>query len=203
MSPKPVYAELRDIFTIGLLIFIPFVVTITILRVGFTFLDNLLRPYFHPIIGDITGLGLISIGLTILFFGLIGRYSKWTIEKFERTLLRIPIVGGIYFTVKQTIEMFFIRKDTLKERVVLVEFPRTGIYSIGFTTGAVVSSARKETKKDLLNVYVPTSPNPTTGFFLMVPRNKVKPLRMGVDEAFGLILSGGLGAVSNSKAKRR
>lgn len=186
-------SEFKDTFITGLVAFIPLFATLYILWIGFGFIDSLLKPMVKIAVGDIPGISAMLIISIILIIGLIARSGAGLrlIERFENTLLKIPVVSGLYSTIKQTSEIFFEKKKR-SETVVLVEFPKEGTYSIGLTSGVVLDELKKKTKKDVVNVYIPTTPNPTSGFLIMVPKNKIIPLKMSMNEAFKYILTGGL-----------
>ena len=104
----------------------------------------------------------------------------------------MPLVKEIYASIKQIAEALFSQKDKNFRRVVLIEYPRKGIFTMVFVTGTSQESIRERTGKKLLNVFVPTTPNPSSGFFLMVPEDEVVELDMSPEEAFKLIISGGM-----------
>lgn len=190
---KRFISEFKDTFITGLLVFIPLFATLYILWIGFGFIDSLLKPIVKIAIGDIPAISTILIVSIILIVGLIAKSGIGLkfIERFENTLLKIPIISGFYSTIKQTSEIFF-EKKTGSGMVVLVEFPKKGTYSIGLTSGVILDELKKKTKKDVVNVYIPTTPNPTSGFLIMVPKDRIIPLKMSMNEAFKHILSGGL-----------
>ncbi|MDI6654505.1 MAG: DUF502 domain-containing protein [Candidatus Hydrothermarchaeota archaeon] len=187
-------AKLRNYFLTGLVIFVPVVVTIYIVWVAFNFLDGLLKPFVKVVLGKyVPGLSLL---ITILFILLIGAFATIAIGRklvgvFEKTLLRIPIVRGIYLIIKQASAAFLVPQGTDFKRVVLVEFPRKGTYSLGFTTGVTVGEIQEKTVGKVINVFVPTSPNPTSGYFIMVPEESITPLDMSVQDALRFVISGG------------
>jgi uncharacterized membrane protein len=187
------FATLRNYFITGLVIFIPLVATIYIIWIAFNFLDGILKPIIRPFI-DVPGLSLAITIFLILLIGIFGRIAvgKKAVKLLEDTLMKIPVISGIYFTIKEASNLFFMQKGKEFKTVVLVEFPKKGTYSIGFTTAATIKEIQDKTKKHVLNVYIPTTPNPTTGFFIMVPKEDVIPLDMTIDQAFKIILSGGL-----------
>ncbi len=129
----------------------------------------------------VTGLGVLS-----QFF-----LGKLMISYFESLMRRIPIAGVIYRTVRQIVDTFSKQKKAVFQKVVLVEFPRKGLYSIGFLTGEAKGEVQERTGETLINIFVPTTPNPTSGFLVMVDESNVIFLDMSVGDAMKLIISGG------------
>jgi uncharacterized membrane protein len=110
----------------------------------------------------------------------------------ERMVDRIPVVKGIYMLFKQVSDTVFNRDRGAFRQVVLIEYPRKGIWSVAFVTGVTSGEVQKVTAKKLVNIFVPTTPNPTSGFYILVPEEDIIPLSMTVEEAFKLIISGGM-----------
>jgi uncharacterized membrane protein len=104
---------------------------------------------------------------------------------------RVPLIGAIYASVKQIVETFSSQNRAMFQRVVLVQFPRPGTFAIGFLTSVAKGEAQARTSQELWNVFVPTTPNPTSGFLIMVPREELIDMDMSVGEAMKLIISGG------------
>ena len=124
-------------------------------------------------------------------------YQKYNFENLEvydlaeNLLLKIPMASGIYDAIKKLMRVFFMDKSTFK-RVVLIEWPRKGIYVIAFITADAMGEVQESTKEEVVNVFMPSTPNPTTGFFMLIPKNDIIPLKMSVDDAIKLIISGGI-----------
>ena len=184
----------RDLLT-GILVFVPLYLTFQILKLLIGIMDELI-VLFPPAYGlkDIPGLGIfIAILLLILLGAFAHNYiGKKIIAWGDGVLGRIPLVRTIYLGLKQITETFIIRNRGNLQRVVLIQYPREGIYSIAFVTGVPRSYTQNLTGKALISVFVPTTPNPTSGFFLMVPRDDAIPLDITVEEAFKIIISGGM-----------
>ena len=104
--------------------------------------------------------------------------GRWLLEFGEGTLSKIPVAGAVYKTLKQLLETFLSNKSNRFRRVVLVEYPREGLYSVGFVTGDVGPSLQPELEGKLLSVFIPTAPNPTTGWYTLVPESSVKDLSL-------------------------
>ena len=130
----------------------------------------------------------------MLLIGLMARnfVGRWLLEFGEGTLSRIPLAGSVYKTLKQLLETFLRDNSTRFRRVVLVEYPREGLFSVGFVTGIVGPSLQTEPDKPLLSVFIPTAPNPTTGWYTLVPESSVKDLNISVEDAFRTIISAGI-----------
>jgi len=188
-------ARVRNYFITGLAVFAPLVLTIWVLWLGFSFFDGILKPVVTPIIGrEVPGLSLLINVILLIFIGIFVTHALGgrVYRAFESSLLKIPILSGIYSTAKEASNLFLAKKDGSFKAVVLVEFPKEGTYSLGFTTAATIGEIQEKTRAEVINVYVPTTPNPTSGFLIMVPKSEVIPLDMSVEEAFKIILSGGL-----------
>ena len=118
--------------------------------------------------------------------------GRWLLEFGEGTLSKIPVAGAVYKTLKQLLETFLSNNSNRFRRVVLVEYPREGLYSVGFVTGDVGPSLQAELKEKLISVFIPTAPNPTTGWYTLVPESSVKDLDISVEDAFRTIISAGI-----------
>ena len=156
---------------------------------------------FEPL-RDIPGfetlIRLVSLLLMLCVLYLIGWVAKFAIGKraivvSERWILKIPMLNVVYSTVRHIIDAFSTRKKGMFREVVLFEYPRKGIYAIGFLTNDNEEDweLAEKTGKDLLSVFLPTTPNPTSGFLLFIPREDCEILDMGVAEAMRLVISGG------------
>ncbi|MCD5409985.1 MAG: DUF502 domain-containing protein [Methanocellales archaeon] len=192
-------SRLRKYFVTGLVVLIPLVATSYILWILFDLLDGILRPLVTEIFGVyIPGLSLVIMLLLTLLVGFIANYTigKKGVKLFEESLCRIPMVRTIYLAIKQASDILFMQKEEF-QKVVLVEYPRRGIYVLGFVTGSGVEEIQEKTSEDVLNLFVPTAPNPTSGFLLMVPKKDVIVLDMSVEDGLKMIISGGLLAPTN------
>jgi len=191
--------RLRLHFLTGLVVLAPIVVTAYILWKLFYAVDGLLRGLltkwglFELIGRQIPGIGFIILVLLIIFIGMLTRnfVGKKMIELSDTVMARIPMVNKIYTTVQQISQALLARK-TVFRKAVLVEFPRRGIYAIGFITSVSKGEIQKKTEDEMYNVFLPTVPNPTTGFLLLVPKSEMTPLDMSIEEAIKLVISGGV-----------
>ncbi len=136
----------------------------------------------------------IALLLAVFLVGLVGRFArhfigKKTIQLVDYALLQIPLLNKIYGTIKQVNQAFTSSNKSSFKQVVLVQFPRPGIYSIGFVTGDQNQEVQAKTKEYVVSVFVPTTPNPTTGFLIMVPESELTRLEMSVAEGIKYIVS--------------
>ncbi len=197
--------DLKNDLIAGLLVVIPLATTIwlstVVSRFVLAFLTSVpkqLNPFItlNPLLQDLINLalGLTVPLLGILLIGLMARniVGRWLLEFGEGTLSKIPLAGSVYKTLKQLLETFLRDNSTRFRRVVLVEYPREGLFSVGFVTGLVGPSLQPELNEPLLSVFIPTAPNPTTGWYTLVPESSVKDLNISVEDAFRTIISAGI-----------
>ena len=197
--------DLKNDLIAGLLVVIPLATTIwlstVVSRFVLAFLTSIpkqLNPFINlnPILQDLINLalGLTVPLLGILLIGLMARnvVGRWLLEFGEGTLSRIPLAGSVYKTLKQLLDTFLRDNSSRFRRVVLVEYPREGLFSVGFVTGLVGPSLQPELDEPLLSVFIPTAPNPTTGWYTLVPEASVKDLNISVEDAFRTIISAGI-----------
>jgi uncharacterized membrane protein len=190
---------LKRYFFAGLLVLLPLVITIWILGWIIGLMDsvlNLLPSSLHPnsfLPYAIPGLGVVfTLGL-ILLLGFLATsvVTRRLLSLWDSFLSRIPIFRGIYTSVQKLVESIF-GQEQGGRRVVLIEYPRKGIYTVGFAMGHAGGELERRGEERLVNVFVPTTPNPTAGFYLLVPEKEVVPLQMTPEDAFKLIVSGGM-----------
>lgn len=193
--------HLRNFFFTGLLVLLPLIISIKLFAWGFEKADQILGDLLHQIIlryfnfsKPIPGLGLVVLIILITLTGIFAKHyiGKKLISFGEMILVKIPVLNGIYNTTKQIMESFSNKEKSAFRKVVLIEYPRPGIYSPGFLTGETPEEAIGKTGKRLVNVFVPTSPNPTTGYLVFVPLEDVIMLDMTIEDGFKLLLSAGV-----------
>lgn len=186
--------KVRNYLITGLIILLPLIVTVYVITAIFNAVDGVLRPVVEFIIGrSVYGLGFVlTIGF-ILGVGAIGTnvLGKKVIEYGEGILTKIPLVRNIYLTVQQIINALFLKNKTAFRKVVIVEYPRKGLYQVGFLTGEGVGEVQTKTSEEVINVFIPTTPNPTSGMLILVPESDVTYLEMTVEEGLKFIISGG------------
>ncbi|MBU8922416.1 MAG: DUF502 domain-containing protein [Bacteroidales bacterium] len=185
---------LRRKFLTGLVILLPTVLTGWILYKIFVSMDNILRPVVEKYsFLDIPGLGLIAVTILILVAGVfagnfIGRkILRWT----EGFVTRIPLVNRMYTAIKQTSEVFLRHERTVFKEAILIQYPRPGIFVVGFVTSTWVTRIGDGPEKKYINVFMPTTPIPTSGLFLMIPEEEAIPLNVSVEDALKMVISGG------------
>jgi len=197
--------KLRSIFLTGLAVAVPLGLTIYILSFLVRMMDNLLNFIPEPyqpgtLLGiNIPGLGIIVTLAIIFICGLITQsYIGTKLVNFGESLLdKIPVVRSIYQATKQIFENLFINNNQSFKKVVLVEFPRKGVYSLGFVTGITGKEFSNKIGEEAIHVFIPKTPNPTAGYFIMVRDDELIELDMTVEAAFTLIISGGIVAPPN------
>ena len=194
-TKKSIFIRLRNYFITGAIVLIPIGITIYltlfIIRISSNFLPKKINPNnYLPF--DIPG---IEILITIILITIIGGLSlsffgKKVLEIFNNILKKIPILRTIYSAVGQLTESFT-KSNSSKKSVVILEYPRKGIWVVGFSTKDNQGEISKKTNEELVNVFVPTTPNPTSGFLLMVPKKDLIYLDMSFEEASRFIVSAG------------
>ena len=196
--------SIRTAFITGLLILLPLGVTVFFIgivldRIGnpaselfFNFIDQNIREL--PTVE--IPLQLLSLLIVFLIITALGYFSRIFIgqlflRSFERILTRLPLISQVYNTVKQLVDTFSQQKKAIFQEVVMIEYPRKGIYAIGFLTNQAKGEVQSLTGENLVNVFVPTTPNPTSGFLLMLPHEDVIPMKMSIADGMKTIISGG------------
>jgi uncharacterized membrane protein len=191
---------LRRYLVAGLLVWVPLGVTYLVVKWLIDLMDRsllLLPDAYAPeaIFGArIPGLGLVLTLIILLVTGMIARnlFGRSLVNVWEGILSRIPLVRSIYSAVKQLTETLFQPGGRSFNQVVMVEYPRKGAWTLAFVTGPAWAEAESHLDRELVNIYVPTTPNPTSGFFLMVPREDIIALDISVDAGLKMIISMGL-----------
>lgn len=190
----------KKYFLAGLAVLVPLVVTYLILKFLILSADALLLSFiperFWPesVWGiSIPGVGLVAIIVLILFIGMLTRHyvGKKALRLGDRVISRIPIGAGIYNATKQFMNTFISDKEQQFKGVVVVEYPRRGSWVMGFVTKTPDRRILNVDEREWTTVFVPTTPNPTSGFLIMVPHEETKPLGISTDEAFKFIVSAG------------
>jgi len=191
--------HLRGYFIAGILVTGPTALTLYLTWTFVTFIDNSVghllpdslnpQTYLH-----IPGIGLIIavVGLTLIGAATAGVLGRIFLRASERILARMPVVRGIYSAVKQIFETVLAKQSSTFREVVLVEYPRRDLWTVAFVTARPEGEIKDLAPPDSLGIYVPTTPNPTSGFLLFVPRKDVISLAMTVEEGIKLVISGGI-----------
>jgi len=191
---------LRKYIIAGLLVWLPFAATVVIVKLVVDLLDNIILlfpPEYQPsaVLGfSIPGFGIILAISILLITGMLAAnlFGRRLVEFWEAILNRIPLVRSIYNSVKQISTTILDSNGKSFRKVVMLQYPRKGIWSIGFLTNEDVSTDIDELNEDLVAVFVPTTPNPTSGFIIMAPRDDITELDMSVEEGFKFIISMGV-----------
>jgi uncharacterized membrane protein len=185
---------LRRHFLTGLLVLAPTVITGYIVWKIFMSIDNLIGPLQRrfPLI-DIPGIGFIIVLLFILLTGFLASnlIGKRLFGMGDRILNSLPLIRRIYFAVKEISEVFLTDKKTAFQSVVLIRYPHEHSFALAFVTKEESEYFSHLVEQDLVNVFIPTTPNPTSGFMLMLPRQEVTPVAISVEEAMKIVISGG------------
>lgn len=191
---------MKKYFITGLLIWIPLAITFMVLAWIVNTLDQILlwlpngaQP--RDLIGfDLPGVGVVATLLIVFVTGLVAAnvLGQKVVQLWEGILSRIPVVKSIYYSVKQVSDTLFSSSGQAFRKALLVQYPRQGSWTIAFLTGKPGGDAANHLVGEYVSVYVPTTPNPTSGFFLMMPRADVIELEMSVDEALKYIISMGV-----------
>lgn len=205
--------DLKNDLIAGLLVVIPLAttiwLTITIANWVINFLTRIpkqINPFdnLHPILVNLLNLavGLAVPLLCILIIGLMARNiaGRWLLDVGEDLLAAIPLAGAVYKTLKQLLETILKDSNGRFRRVILVEYPRRGVWAIGFVTGSMSNEIQAQMVSPMLSVFIPTTPNPTTGWYAVVPEDEVINLSMSIEDAFKVIVSGGIVAPNTQLA---
>lgn len=194
---KTLRASLKRYFLTGLLVITPIWGTVLILKTLFLTVDGILGGVLAKFVIPeyyVPGIGILTLIALIFTTGLLATniIGGQVVKLWEDWLHRVPVVRGIYATLKAMMDILSFKEKEKYNRVVLIQFPKNGHYCFAFVTGITHGEVQQISTEPLLNVYVPTSPNPTSGYFLLVPEKEVVSLEISVEEAMKLIVSGGL-----------
>ncbi|BAZ46277.1 hypothetical protein NIES4102_33070 [Chondrocystis sp. NIES-4102] len=197
--------NLKNDLIAGLLVVIPLATTIWLsISIAKWAIDLLTRipkqinPFddLDPFLTNILNfsVGLVVPLLSILIIGLMARNiaGRWLLDFGEQFLQAIPLAGSVYKTLKQILETLLGDSKTKFRRVVIVEYPRKGVWSLGFVTGKVSSQLQSNLEEEVVNVFIPTTPNPTSGWYAIVPQKDVIDIDISIEDAFKILISGGI-----------
>jgi len=183
----------------GLLVWVPLGVTVMVINLLVGIMDKTLlwlpRAYQPDVLlgFHIPGVGVVLSVIIVMVTGVIvaNLFGRKLVQGWEHLLARIPLVRSIYASVKQLLETVFSSGQAFR-KVLLIEYPRKGLWTLAFQSGTAQGEAQLKTGMDVINVFIPTTPNPTSGFFIMVPRSDVIELEMNVDDGLKMIISAGV-----------
>jgi uncharacterized membrane protein len=201
-TPTPSrFVQLRNAFLSGVMLLAPFAFTCWVFLLLFENVGGFFRPlmvrFVPESLRDFDILwNILATVIVVTLITLLGYVSRYVLGKYfgglaERFIQTIPGVSGVYNTVKQIVATFSTQNRNLFNKVVLVEFPRRGAYTIGFLTSKTQSEAQARVGQELWTVFVPTTPNPTGGYLLLIPKDEIVELEMSVGDGMKLVISGG------------
>lgn len=194
-------ARLRAYFLAGVLITAPISITFYLAALFINFVDSKITPLipvkynpetYLPI--TMPGLGLVILIVVLILIGALtaGMVGRFYLRTSERLLNRMPVIRGIYGAIKQILETVLAQQSNAFREAVLVEYPRRGMWAIAFITGRTKGEVQNLTEEECINIFIPTTPNPTSGFLLFIPKKELVPLSMTVEEALKMVISGGI-----------
>lgn len=201
LGPSGLWSRLRTYFLTGIIVSAPISITAFLVYEFITFLDTqiagLIPTRYNPetyLPFSIPGLGLVVTLAFLTFVGMLaaGFAGRTLVRTGERALARMPIIRGVYGTLKQIFETVLAQSSRSFREVVLIEYPRRGIAAIGFVTGPTRGEVQDLAEGELVNVFLPTTPNPTSGFLLFVPKDDLIHLDMTIEEGIKMVISGGI-----------
>lgn len=199
--PLTVLGRLRAYFFAGVLVVAPISITFYIAYLILDFIDSRITPlipaHYNPntyLPFGIPGLGLfvLLVALTLIGATMAGYLGRVFVRLSETILARMPVIRGIYGAVKQLVEAVFGHKASAFRQVVLVEWPREGVWTLGLITAKTAAEIQDHFTEDVVTIMVLTTPNPTSGYLVILPRDRVIPLKMSVEEAMKMVLSSGI-----------
>jgi len=204
---KRILAVLRAQFIAGLLILVPLVLSAIIIVFLFRTLDDILAPVLLRYMGEyyVKGLGVLLLLFIIWFIGLITRnvFGKQIVGLYETILSKIPIINTVFGSIKQISDNLLSGKSKSFKQVVLVNFPFYGVYAIGFLTSSEAAKLKTKSKPEtVVHVFMPTTPNPTSGFLTLIPVKNITPLSMPVEEGLKVVISMGVVHPGSYHAKK-
>jgi uncharacterized membrane protein len=184
----------------GLVILVPTVLTVWILVRIFVFMDSIFAPLVDKWLGTywpgihVPGLGFLMTALVVLFLGWLSTnvVGRRLIQAAERLIFRIPVAKSVYSATKGILETLSFKQTDAFKRVVVIEYPKRSIFALAFVTGSASWGELDEKLDDCLLVFVPTTPNPTSGFLLLVPRRETIDLPISIEEGVRMVISGGI-----------
>ncbi len=193
--------RMRAYLLTGVLVTAPTAITIYLAWIFIGFVDSQVTPLipgkYNPetyLPFALPGLGLIVLVLTLMLIGALtaGFFGRLWIKLSEQLLNRMPVIRSVYNAVKQILETVLAQQSNAFREAVLVEYPRRGIWAIAFITGRTEGEVQNVTEEECINIFLPTTPNPTSGFLLFVPKKDLVSLSMTVEEAIKMVISGGI-----------
>lgn len=202
-------SRLRNYFFTGVLVTVPAVLSLYVVWIVITNVDNTIKGllprvvFENTIISVVPGIGIVLVlaALTLVGAFMAGFVGRSFLRIGERIVDRMPIIRGLYGAIKQIMESLLAPKGKAFDRVVLIEYPYPGSWAMGFVTGNTAPAIQKDFAEEMVNVFVPTTPLPTQGFLLFLPAKKTKPLSITVDQGLKLLVSIGMIPANEGKTK--
>ncbi len=199
------HKKIRNIFLTGFLIVFPIFISLSFLVFIYNIFEGILEKPVLAILRliglpELVGYhlpGLLGLSFIIILSFLLGLIvtnvmGKKLLALGEKILSKVPLIWNIYYASKQIMESFSRSNGKSLQQVVLVEYPRKGIYTIGFVTSDARGEILKVTRKEVLNIFIPTTPNPTSGLLIIAPREEITPLSMSIEDGIKLVVSAGM-----------
>ena len=198
-----IFRKLSNNFFKGILISAPIIITFYIAWGLIKFFDKKVSPLLGTFPYEIPGFGLITVFIFFAIIGFLttGLFGRIFSSLVEKILSKIPVLRNIYSGLKQLFETILSKRSNSFREVILLEYPRKGIWAMGFLTGDTEGEVQRLTKNSMINIFLPTTPNPTSGFLLFVPAKDVLRLSMSVEEAIKMIISAGILTPSERQKK--
>lgn len=212
MSTEKTKHTLKTYFFTGILVTAPIAITLYLAVELFKWVDSSVVRFipakYNPetyLPYGLPGLGVLVLVLALILIGMlaVNIFGRWLVKLGQKIIERIPVISGVYSALKKLFETLLGQGSTSAFRkAVLVEYPRKGVWTIAFLTTPVYEGFKDLLPNDMVTLYVPTTPNPTSGFMLYVPKKDVKELDMRVDDAFKMIVSTGIVTPSKRTKKK-
>lgn len=208
---KPsLWRRLRTYFLTGIVVAAPIGITVYVAQLFVSFVDDRVKPLipewlnpdtYLPV--DVPGLGLVVAIVALTLIGAITAnvLGRTIVGIGERMVARMPVVRSVYGALKQIFETVLAQSSKSFREVVLVEYPRQGLWAFAFVTSTTQGEAQRLIREEVVNIFLPTTPNPTSGFLLLVPRDDLIHLDMTVEEGIKMVISGGLVTPPDSRAE--
>jgi len=198
------WRSIKRYLVTGFLVVAPTAITLYLLWKVFIILDGILGNIINFILGNvlgiylfgqrsIPGIGFLALIILLILIGFATRnvFGQWLLKRSNRFFSQIPLVNRVYRAIEQISQALFSGKKEVFQRVVLIEYPRKGIFCIAIMTSDTGNPLQEKLPEDSISVFVPTTPNPTSGFLLFVPKSQIIELNISVEDALKLVISGG------------
>ena len=205
-------AKIRAYFFTGILVTAPVAITLYMAYKFIIWIDRLVNQLLPPqykfdaiLPFTIPGLGLVILVLALILVGMFaaGFLGKFFLRLGEWIVYKVPLISSIYSVLKQIFETFFSTKTQAFSKVVMLEYPRKGIWILGFVSSELKGEVKGKFDQEMLNIFIPTTPNPTSGFLIFVPKKDTIELDMKVEDGIKFVISGGLVEPENMPRKKK